>query len=412
MEPPLPRTPPGATDTASVVPFFRSLRKMSTGPNPATRFVAFDPKTTKRPLGVAEPKSESSFACTSSLETETISGGSGVPGAARASTAQAPRAACAAIPSPAALRIRSLIPGSVSRPRARGPRSAGPGGAAADGNSSLYAMALSSSGRYAVFPTHAANLVPGDTDPGSDILLADTKTGALTLVSAGPGGVPATGESFDPTITRNGRFVTFLSRADNLVATAVPSGKAQIYVWNRKKNTMRLASVDSLGTPGNDESYEGVCSEDGNRVAFISLATNLVAGDGNGAMDVFLHDFRTGATIRLSVDSNGSEGPGDPVVLPRPSMSKNGKLVAFPTRAALAAGDGNGQEDVYLWEEATGVPRLLSKNDLGMAASGATHILPPSLDPAGKRIVVMSTAADLATGDGNASQDVFVVDLK
>src|SRR3989442_538408 len=69
-----------------------------------------------------------------------------------------------------------------------------------------------------------------------------------------------------------------------------------------------LVSVDSAGTQGNESSFSPSISADGQLVAFASDATNLVAGDTNGVEDIFVHDLTTGQTVRVSVNSAGTQG--------------------------------------------------------------------------------------------------------
>src|SRR5262245_14546477 len=99
-------------------------------------------------------------------------------------------------------------------------------------------------------------------------------------------------------------------------------------------------SVDSAGSQGDDSSFRPAISEDGRFVAFASDASNLVAGDTNGVTDVFVHDRATGITERVSVDSSGIEGNG---ASGAPDLSPDGRFVAFHSLASnLVAGDGNG----------------------------------------------------------------------
>jgi hypothetical protein len=89
------------------------------------------------------------------------------------------------------------------------------------------------------------------------------------------------------------------------------------------------ASVDSSGGQANAASFSPALSADGNFVAFTSGASDLVAGDANQFQDVFRHDFTTGATIRVSVDSAGGDADGD-------SYSSPGALSADSASARAA----------------------------------------------------------------------------
>ena len=113
--------------------------------------------------------------------------------------------------------------------------------------------------------------------------------------------------TYIPSISADGRFVAFTSAAINLVPGDT-NGVADVFVHDRLTGTTERVSVDSAGTQGNGNSSEPSISADGRFVAFSSDATNLVPGDTNGARDVFVHDRLTGTTERVSVDSTGAEG--------------------------------------------------------------------------------------------------------
>src|SRR3989442_199478 len=109
--------------------------------------------------------------------------------------------------------------------------------------------------------------------------------------------------------------------------------------------TVRVA-VDSTGAQGNSGSFVPSLSANGRWVAFASGATNLVAGDTNEAGDVFVHARRTGQTVRVAVDSAGTQGNSSSF---DPSLSANGRWVAFQSFATnLVAGDTNGDRDTFV----------------------------------------------------------------
>src|SRR3989454_679011 len=110
-------------------------------------------------------------------------------------------------------------------------------------------------------------------------------------------------------------------------------------------------SVDSAGSEGNGASTGVALSADGRFVAFTSVATNLVAGDTNGVLDVFVHDRQTGMTERVSVDSAGSEANGASTGV---ALSADGRFVAFTSVAPdLVAEDTNGAADVFVHDRGT-----------------------------------------------------------
>ena len=203
---------------------------------------------------------------------------------------------------------------------------------------------ISSDGRFVAFHSFATNLVAGDTNSSSDVFVHDRQTGATTRVSVDSSGVEGNGNSFSPDISDDGRLVAFYSFATNLV-TGDTNNAPDVFVHDLVSGVTERASVDSAGVEGNGRSLLPAISRDGHFVAFYSLATNLVAGDTNGSDDVFVHDRQSGATVRVSVDSGGTQGNGSSL---RPAISGDGCIVTFDSSASnLVAGDTNNTSDVF-----------------------------------------------------------------
>jgi Tol biopolymer transport system component len=281
-------------------------------------------------------------------------------------------------------------------------------GTETDAYSQTYGAALSSSGRYLVYYSGASNLVAGDDNGNTDVFLTDLKTGVVTMISADADGNPGDGESDDPSISPNGRFVAFNSAANNLVGGS-NDGSNQVLVWDRKTGEIRRASQDADGTPGDAASYDGVVSNNGRLVAFSSSASNLVTGDANENDDAFLKDMKTGEVRRVSVAADGGElGQGGSY----PSFPPNGKSVVFHTSASLIETDMNGEDDIYLLDLRDGSVRLLTTNPSGDAGNGGSYCTAYSLSANGRWLAFYSAASDLVPGDENGQPDIFVRSLK
>jgi hypothetical protein len=233
------------------------------------------------------------------------------------------------------------------------------GGEADEGDpySGYDAVAISASGRYVAFDSGASDLVAGDSNSYYDVFVHDRSTGKTRRVSVRSNGNEGNDGSYENVdISGDGRFVTFSSDATNLVAGDANT-YTDVFVHDRQTGKTTRVSVRSNGNESNGDSGFGAgtyydtmlrISAGGRYVAFASNATNLVAGDINGYMDVFRHDRTTGKTIRMSVRSNGNEGndgSGEYGV----AMSSDGSLVAYASYATnLAPGDANGSEyDIY-----------------------------------------------------------------
>jgi len=277
--------------------------------------------------------------------------------------------------------------------------------AGAQGSFDSVGVSLTADGRFVVFSSDATNLVANDRNLSSDVFVHDRLTGVTALVSIDANGNPADDASFFfscDAISDDGRFVGFTSDASNLVPGTIDFGD-RVYVKDLQTGAIDLVSVDSAGNEANLCADLNAISAYGRAVAFESAATNLVAGDTNGTLDVFVHDRQTGTTERTRVATGGAESDDDSE---RPCISADGVRVAFTGFADdLVAGDGNGWPDVFVHDRSTGVTERMSVDAAGGDADA------PSFDCAitadGRFVGFASFADDLVSGDTNADEDVF-----
>lgn len=267
-----------------------------------------------------------------------------------------------------------------------------------------YGPALSADGRFVAFISDAANLVPSDTNGVADVFVHDRQTGATTRVSVGPGGVQASDSSVGPSISADGRFVTFISGANNLVS-GDQTPTLDVFVHDRQTGTTTRVSVNSAGEAAQGESNEGTISADGRVVAFTSEATNVVPNDTNGVQDVFVHDRQTGITSRVSVDSTGVQANQDSFYS---TLSADGRFVAFVSAANLVPGDSGNTTDVFIHDRQTGVTSRASVTPSGASANGLSSW--PSLSADGHFVAFGSDATNLVPDDTNGATDIFVRD--
>ena len=273
------------------------------------------------------------------------------------------------------------------------------------GNGGSAAPGLTDDGRYLVFHSEASNLVGGDTNTAQDIFVRDRVGGSTTRVSVASGGAQSNGLSDDPSISAVGRYVAFLSLATNLVA-GDSNGVSDIFVHDRQTGLTTRVSVSSQGAQANGASATPLISADGRHVAFYSWANNLIASDTNAQPDVFVHDRQTGATTLVSRDSAGLQGNAGSFT---PAISGDGRLVAFESLASnLVPFDGNGASDVFVHDRVTGSTNRLSLSSAGIEGNAASNRASISQD--GNIVTFESSAVNLVAGDGNAAIDVFARD--
>jgi len=270
---------------------------------------------------------------------------------------------------------------------------------------------LSSDGRFVAFTSHAWNLVPSDTNGWPDTFVRDRATGITERVSVDSAGVESDGASYGPSISADGRYVAFQSYATNLVAGDT-NAVSDIFVHDRTTGATERVSVDSEGVQADNWNNSPAISADGNVVAWVSKATNLVAGDRNHYYDIFVHDRTTGITDRASVDSAGNEGDGDSGgnLSHPPALSTDGRFVAFESNATnLVAGDANGLGDVFMHDRASGATERVSVDSSGGEGDRESRF--GSMTPDGRSVSFTSNTADFVAGDTNGTSDVFVRDL-
>ena len=276
-------------------------------------------------------------------------------------------------------------------------------------NDSTYDASLSAYGRYMVFSSRASNLVPGDTNGASDIFIKDLQTGVVTRVSTDSDGNQSDPfHSWHPSISPDGRYVTFSSSATNLVPGDTNSA-SDIFMKDLQTGATTRVSTDSDGNQSDNYSYYTSVSEGGRFVAFRSSATNLVADDTNGKWDIFLKDTMTGATTRVSTDSDGNQGNGVSKWFPK--VSADGRYVVFSSASSnLVPGDSNGAEDIFIKDMQTGSTSLVSTDASGGQGDGGSYY--PNISPDARHVAFISTATNLVAGDANDQLDIFVKDVK
>jgi Tol biopolymer transport system component len=283
-------------------------------------------------------------------------------------------------------------------------------GGSADGPSSD--PDLSADGRYAVFESSATNLVAGDTNGVADVFVRDLRQNTTTIVSRGRGGAPADGASGAPAISARGGFVSFASKATNLVARD-SNGVGDVFVRSLAHNRTERVSVDSHGRQqhaavADPFTQVSDISGDGRYVVFDSDAANLARADANRHTDVFLRDRRRHTTVLVSASSLNVQGNNDSF---SPLITTDGRIVAFQSFATnMAPGDGP-REDVFVRDLAQRTTSVV-----GVAADGSPRaaelvgqlLQRPALSADGRIAAFSSTAPNLVPGDANGSEDVFV----
>jgi Tol biopolymer transport system component len=277
------------------------------------------------------------------------------------------------------------------------------------GNSGSYNPSISADGRFVAFTSRASNIVPGDTNNTFDIFVRDRLTNTTTRVSVDSAGNQADRNSDGASISADGRFVAFNSDASNIVPGDTNS-RFDIFLRDRLTNTTTRVSVDSAGNQGNRESYNPSISADGRFVAFTSDASNIVPGDTNSRPDIFVRDRLTNTTTRVSVDSAGNQGNREFFTTSTSaSISADGRFVAFSSYASnIVPGDTNNDNDIFVRDTLTNTTTRVSFDSAGNQGKG--YFYNPSISADGRFVAFLSNASNIVPGDTNNNFDIFVRD--
>ena len=302
--------------------------------------------------------------------------------------------------------------------------SVGTNGFAASGFSTE--PSISGDGRFVVFSSFAANLVPGDTNRAQDVFLRDLQAGTNSLVSASTNGGFGNANSYLPIISSDGKFVLFRSRAQNLAAGSSGSGAENLFLRNLQLRTNYAMTTGSV--------VNASMTPDGHFIAFVGVAggsgfTNLYVWDSQTAKRIFTNTFSALTNVSISADGRWvacvsgqtlyafdligktncsiSAGPFD--FRAGLQFSADDRFLAFVTKHKVVTADTNGTYDVYLHDFQTGTNLLVSRSfNSTNAANGASDS--PSISPDGRFVVYRSSASNIVPNDMNSASDMFLYD--
>ena len=267
--------------------------------------------------------------------------------------------------------------------------------------------ALSSDGQVRVFSSSARFVGLSDGNGDRDVFAGEVGYSQMELLSETTGGFSGNGLSRNPVPSSNGRFVVFESGAENLLAEDA-NGVSDIFLSDRTAGTLELVSVSSTGDPANAHSKRPFLSADGRFAAFSSTASNLVKGDDNGQIDVFVRDRTTEETWRLPrltvVDPEGGGGSN------LTALSPDGRYVGFESPlSSLVSGDDNGVTDGFVLDTLTGAVEQVAVpvGAENFWANGPTSEITFSADS--RFVAFTSRATDILSGYPiSDARDVFV----
>ncbi len=228
-------------------------------------------------------------------------------------------------------------------------------------------------------------------------------TELVSLRSNGTQGDGISGRVSAPAVSTDGVVVAFDSEATNLVGGDT-NGALDVFVRDRASGRTERVSVSSKGKQGNSGSAGPMLSGDGRFVTFSSGAANLVSGDTNGRSDIFVHDRMTGETTRVSVAADGAQGDNNSIGTA--AISADGRFVAFTSDASNLVPQTAPGRHIYVKDRSTGAIERVSVDSHGDPAQGFVAAS-PAISGDGRFVAFASSASNLVKRDTNGKTDVF-----
>jgi Tol biopolymer transport system component len=268
-----------------------------------------------------------------------------------------------------------------------------------ESNASSRFPVMGGDGFQVAYESDATNLVEVDNNSVTDVFLWDNET---FLISKGLNDTPANGSSHAPAVSAYAKEIVFESVATNLVEGDT-NAHLDIFLVDRDTGILERVSVSSEESQANGPSTEAAISDDGRFVVFASFANNLVPNDTNGRSDIFLRNRQLGTTTRIiaGIEPNGTSMT--PVVASVGEVA----LVLFASEATnLVAEDNNQKIDIFAYQTNVGVMRRLSETGQELPANG--HSSEPAITPDFLTILFTSEADNLVSDDLNGVGDIFV----
>ena len=284
----------------------------------------------------------------------------------------------------------------------------------AEGNARSWWSTISADGRYVSFVSEATNLVTKPLNHAVwQVYVHDRDSGDTKLISrttAGSNGYYEDGnrDSYNGTISGDGRFVSFTSEADNFPGCyCLYSDETHVYVHDRvtEETTLVSHAYHSPGARGNNGAMNGGISSTGRYIAFASASSDLILGDTNGFGDIFIYDRLTQEATRVSLGIGGAQPNNSSFAL---AISADGQQVLFNSYATnLVSGDTNSQIDLFV----AGMDGQVTRVSVGIDGSGPNNSTSTGHMSTDARYVAFYTRADnVVYCDRNSNDDVFVHD--
>lgn len=259
------------------------------------------------------------------------------------------------------------------------------------------------------FYSSGSNLIEGvnSSNPKNQVFLKDFVTGEIQLVSANKDGIESDGGGFWVAQSSDASKIAFNGWNSNLVENVL-GNHGQTFLKNMKTGEVKLVSSDENGNASNGNSdYELKISGDGNRVAFITDASNL-NNNSDGDTVFYVKDVSSGKIIRLDTDNDNKAGNGGSYSVWNAGLSYDGKKIVFESYSSdLIANDTNNDGDVFIKDFDSGELILASTKENGTQIP--CRSVEPSISKDGK-IIAFTSSYDIQS-DSCTKNSIFIKNL-
>jgi uncharacterized repeat protein (TIGR01451 family) len=266
---------------------------------------------------------------------------------------------------------------------------------------------ISPDGQYILFVSNGRVVKDSAAEEvRSALYLRDWQSGTVRRVSRAVDGGYPNSAPLEPSISLDNRYIVYSSEATNLVPGDW-NRAMDVFLYDRQLGTTRLISRAQSGGQSNGLSSQGKIAHDGQTIVFRSFANNLVAGDTNGVADIFVYDMATGKISRVSMAENGAQANG---MSRDASVCGNGRFISYTTEANnLTPGDVNNDRDVILYDREKGTNTIVTVNQDGIYGNKLAHR--SFVTPDCRMVAFASDASNLVPGDTNNHRDIFIGDI-
>lgn len=230
------------------------------------------------------------------------------------------------------------------------------------------------------------------------------------LVTVSPRGDQGDGQSGEPCISYDGRYVAFDSYASNLSPdddNVVGDGDRDVFIRDRASFATYLASETPSGAVEPDRGARSPALSGCGRYIVFLTGRDMVPEDTNGGQDLYVRDMETGEYTLLDALGDGTALGSSVSAI---DMSGDGQNVTFEMETGLVPDDTNGRSDIYLWswasDELVWVSETPSESvmpDRGARSAGISD---------DGRYVGVFTGRDMVPADTNAGQDLYIRDME